>query len=85
MVVLFTCKNEDPIKMKALEWPQDYLDFSDGHGHIILLSVVRDRNSNSFKNVCMSLMPVRIKKIQSKMKALEWPQNSLIVSLCGVG
>ena len=26
MVVLVTCKNEeDPIKMRALEWPQDYM------------------------------------------------------------
>ena len=25
MVVLITCKVEDPIKMKALEWSQDYM------------------------------------------------------------
>ena len=60
----------------APEWPQDYVDFSDGHGHIIPLSVVRSyRNSNKFKHVCMCLMPVIIKKNQSKMKAQERPQT----------
>ena len=60
----------------ALEWPQDFADFSDSHGYIIPLPVVRsDRNSNTFKVVCMCLMPVIITKNQSKMKALEWPQN----------
>ena len=32
------------------------------------------RNSNSFKHLCMSSLPTKMKKIQSKMKVLEWPQ-----------
>ena len=35
------------------------------------------RKSNSFKHLCMSSLhvPTKMKKIQSKMKALEWPQH----------
>ena len=33
------------------------------------------RNSNSFKFLCMCLLPARMKKIQSKMNLLEWPQH----------
>ena len=33
------------------------------------------RNSNSLKNLCMSLLPARMKKIQSKIKSLEWSQH----------
>ena len=33
------------------------------------------RNSNSPKLLCMSSLPARMKKIQSKMKALEWPRH----------
>ena len=32
------------------------------------------RNSIPFKYLCMSSIPAKM-KIQSKMKALEWPQN----------
>ena len=61
--------------MKALEWPQDYVDFSDTQGQIIPWSVVgTGRNSNSFKLSCMSSLPARIKKIES-IKGLEWPQH----------
>ena len=33
------------------------------------------RNSNSSKLLCMSLLPARMKMIQSKMKGLEWSQH----------
>ena len=33
------------------------------------------RNSISSKHLCMSLKPARMKKIESKIKALEWPQH----------
>ena len=33
------------------------------------------RNSNSFKLLCMSLLPARMKMIQSKMKRLEWSHH----------
>ena len=33
------------------------------------------RNSNSSEMLWLSLLPARMKKIQSKMKLLEWPQH----------
>ena len=33
------------------------------------------RNSNSSKLLCMSLLPARMKTIQSKMNGLEWSQH----------
>ena len=33
------------------------------------------RNLNSFKLLCMSLLPARMKMIQSDMKGLEWSQH----------
>ena len=33
------------------------------------------RNSKSFKHLCMFSLPAKMKKIQSKMKVLEWPQH----------
>ena len=33
------------------------------------------RNSNSSKLLCMSLLPARMKMIQSKIKGLEWSQQ----------
>ena len=41
-------------------------------------SVVRGeifRNSNLFKQLCMSSIPARMKKIESKKKALDRPQH----------
>ena len=53
-----------------------YVDFSDAQGHIIWQSVLRScRKSNSFKRLCMSSIHARIKMIELKMKALEWPQD----------
>ena len=34
-----------------------------------------ERNSNPFEHLCMSSLPAKMKKIQSKMKVLEWPQH----------
>ena len=36
-------------------------------------------NSNSSKLLWLSLLPARMKKIQSKMKALEWSQQCYII------
>ena len=68
MVVMVTCKNEeDSIKNEGTRvTTRLYLDFSDAQGQIIQKSVVgTGRNSNSFKHLCMSLIPARMKKIQS--------------------
>ena len=78
MVVLVTCKNnEDPIKYEgARAFTTLYINFSDAQGQITPESVVvSGRNSISSKLLCMSLLPARMKMIQSKMKELEWSQH----------
>ena len=53
-----------------------YIEFSDAQGQIIPESVVvSGRNVNSFKLLCMSSLPARMKMIESKMKELEWSQH----------
>ena len=74
MVVLVTCKNEeDPIKNKDTRvFTTLYIKFSDDQGQITPESVVvSGRNLNSSKFSCTSLLPARMKMIQSKMKELE--------------
>ena len=74
MVVLLICMNEeDLIKNEgARVLTRLYVAFSDAQGQLTPQSVVEFcRNSNSSKLLWFSLLPARIKKIQSKMKALE--------------
>ena len=53
-----------------------YIDFSDAQGQITLESVVvSGRNLNSSKLLCMSLLPARMRMIESKMKELECSQD----------
>ena len=69
-------------KLKALEWSQHFSHyksmgiFSDAQGQVTLKSLIE---SYPISNPCvilwMSLLPARMKKIQSKMKALEWSQH----------
>ena len=78
MVVLLTCKHEeDPIKNRgARVFTTLYIDFSDAHGQITLeLVAVSGRNLNSSKLSCMSLLPARMRMIDSKMKELECSQD----------
>ena len=83
MHVLVTCKNEeDPIKMKAIDCSQDFSQyksmgiFPDAHGQLTLQSMVGSgRISNSSETLWLSSLPARMKKIQSKMKALECSQH----------
>ena len=78
MVVLVTCKNEeDPIKNISVRVvTRLYIDFSDAQGQITQESVVvSGRNLNSSKLLCMSLLPARMKMIESIMKELEWSQH----------
>ena len=78
MVVLHTCKNEeDPIKNEgARVFTTLYSNISDAQGQITLeLVVVSGRNLNLFKLSCMSLLPVRMRMIESKMKELECSQD----------
>ena len=71
IVILVTCKiEEDPIKNEgARVFTTLYINFSDAQGQITPeLVVLSGRNSNSFKLLCMSSSPARMKMIQSKMK-----------------
>ena len=78
MVVLLTCKNEeDPIKNRgARVFTTLYINFSDAQGQKTLeLVAVSGRNLNSSKLSCMSLLPARMRMIDSKMKELECSQD----------
>ena len=72
--------------MKVLEWSQQISDcksmqiFYDAQGKLTPQSEDDSTlNSNSSKLLWLSLLPARMKKIQSKMKALEWSQQSYII------
>ena len=74
MVVLVICKyEEDPIKNEgARVLTRLYVVFSDAQGQLTPKSAVEFcRNSISSKLLYLSLLPARMKKIQSKMKELE--------------
>ena len=81
--VLVTCKNEDDrFKMKELECSQDFSHyksmgiFPDSQGQLTPQSLVRSgRISNSSEILWMFSLPASMKKIRSKMKALEWTQH----------
>ena len=69
-------------KMKELECSQDFSHyksmgiFPDAQGQLTLQSLVRSGQiSNSSKMLWMFSLPASMKKIRSKMKALEWSQN----------
>ena len=83
MYVLVTCKNEeDPIINEGARVFTNispiislWRFFSDAQRQLTLQSLVRSgRISNSSGMLKMSLLPESIKKIRSKMKALEWSQ-----------
>ena len=78
MVVLVICKNEDhQIKNEgARVFTTLYINFSDAQGQLTPESVVvSGLKLNLSKLSCMSLLPARMKMIQSKMKELEWSQH----------
>ena len=69
------------LKMKALECSQDYSHyksmgiFPDAQGQLTLQSMVGSGQiSNSSKTLWLFLLPAKMKKIRSKMKALECSQ-----------
>ena len=78
MTILVTSKyEEDPIKIEGTRVATTQnIDFSNTQGQITPQSEVGSgRNSNSSEMLWMSLLLPRIKKIQIKMKALDWPQH----------
>ena len=71
MVVLVTCKNEeDLIKIEGARVLITLsINFSYAQGQITLeLVVLSGRNLNSSKLACLSLLPARMRMINSKMK-----------------
>ena len=69
-------------KMKELEWSQHFSHyksmgiFPDAQGQQTLQSLFQSgRILNLFEMLWMFLLPARIKKIRSKVKALEWSQE----------
>ena len=73
-------------KMKVLEWSQQISNCKslqnvyDAQGKLTpQYEVGSTLNSNSSKLLWLSLLPARMRKIQSKMKALEWSQQCYII------
>ena len=87
MGVLVACKNEeDPIKMKALEWSQHYsLIFSDTRGQLTPKSVMEScRKSNSSKLFMVGLVTCKNEEDPSKNEGTRVVQNIFpIISLWG--
>ena len=78
MDVLVTFKNKgDPNKNEGARVATTLnIDFSHSQGQITLQSRVGSgRNSKSSEMLWLSLLLPSMKKIQSKLKALEWPQH----------
>ena len=83
MHVLNTCKNEeDPIKNEDARVFTSFSHykymgiFPDAKGQLNLQSMVGSGQiSNSSKTLLLFLLPAKMKKIQSKMKALECSQH----------
>ena len=87
MADLVTCKNEeDQWKMKVLEWSQRFSHyksmgiFPNAQGQLTHKSFVgycQISNPSDILLVC--LVPARMKKIQSNMKALEGSQHYSLI------
>ena len=74
--------------MKALECSQDFSHyksmgiFPDAQGQLTPQSMVGSGLiSNSSVTLWLSSLPAKMKKILSKMKALEWPQDNMLIFL----
>ena len=75
MGVLVACKNEeDPIKNEGTRVVTTlFVDFLHAQGQLTPQSVMEScRNSNQSKLLWRTLLPRRMKKIDWKMKVLEW-------------
>ena len=77
IVGIFICKfDEDPFKIESTSIMSLYGFFSDAQGQVTHKSLIRFcQISNPSRIVLVSLLSARMKKIQSKMKALEWSQH----------
>ena len=64
--------------------------FLEAQGHLTPIGVIRSaRNSNKSKILCLSLLPARLAKIGSKLKALAWihrfPHHKSVGASVGMG
>ena len=78
MGFLVVCMNEeDPIKNEGARVVTTlYMNFSDAQGQLTPKSVMEScPNSNSSELLWLVLLSARMKKIQPKMKVLEWSQH----------
>ena len=81
-LILITTKNEeDLIKIEDAGVATTLKnDFSNIQGQLTPQSRVESgSNSNSYKMIRLSLLLPRMKKIESKLKALEWPQYKILI------
>ena len=76
------------LKMKVL-CSQDFSHyisigiFPDAQGRLTSQSMVGSGViSNSYATLWLSSLPAKMKKIRSKMKALEWPQDNMPLIFC---
>ena len=70
--------------MKKIQLKMPIGIFPDAHGQLTLQSMVGSGLiSNSFETLWFSVLPAKMKKIRSKMKALglEWPQDNMLIFL----
>ena len=82
IVILVTTKNEeDLIKIEDAGLATTLqIDFSNIQGQLTPQSRVEPgSNLNSSKMLRLSLLLPRMKKIRSKLKALEWPQYKILI------
>ena len=82
MAILVTSKyEEDPIKIEgARVATTQNIDFSNTQGQITPQSEVGSgRNWNSSEMLWLSLLLPSMKKIRSKLKAIEWPQHKILI------
>ena len=77
MAIVTSKYEEDPIKIEgAIVATTQNNDFSNTQGQLTPQSEVEPgQNSNSYEILWLFLLFSRMKKIQSKMKLLEWPQH----------
>ena len=89
MCLLSARMKEIQSKMNSLEWPYHFSHYESmgifrfTQGQLTLQSLVRStQNSKIVQTLWLSSIPKRMQKIQSKMKALEWPQDNMLIFFC---
>ena len=86
MLLLSARMKKIQLKMKTLEWSQQFShyksmgNFPDAQGQVTHKSLVGScQILDSSEILCVSLLPVRLRKIELKMKALEWSLHYALI------